>query len=286
MTNRIEQILAFVNDQPAHDDEHEEESDHDEQEEQDDETTSHVIAHTTNDTQPMQSVSSQSMHPVDDDKQYKSLMRKMNAAKNKSIYPVIIDGKVVNNESELLSLKDNVMSSRREYMKTMRANKIKNTKLKAESLQPIEDTDEYIEEDDALYKKRSIDGIRKNGNAYKVPKTSKKDTNKIYEHVSKDKAVLRALVTSKDDDDFNDITSKSIKDDNIRKIYEQHRDNDIVRDHTWTREDFLHYMERMMKNANEPKKITPKQPQLSLSRTHPLQQSTTRFGLNPLLFKQ
>ena len=197
--------------------------------------------------------------------------------------------KLIQSEEELNQWRIDLMKERRDFTKSQRNEKINNTKLKTSQLDPIDDPDEYIEDDNALYKRRSIDAIKKDGGVYKVPKTSRKDTDKIFKQVSKNKDTITKLIKSKDNDEFNSITRDNIKDEKTMRIFEQHRDNDLVVDRTWTKNDFINYMDKLRKGSESKSRIlsrpdTPSHPPNPQDLRRMESYRRLPAGLNPGLF--
>ena len=181
-----------------------------------------------------------------DERTYKSILRKANNVIKKNRYPAVVSvngaNTVFNSGDDLKSWLDNLKTEHREYNKNKLADKIKNYKhFNEEYAQDIND----IEEDGVIYKKGNIKAIMKDNKRYKVPSTNTKDRKQIYDKLKSNKKVLTDLVKSKDNDEFNDISLSNIDNDG-RELIEKHKDNTINNDKTWTRDEFIKMMTKLM----------------------------------------
>lgn len=181
-----------------------------------------------------------------DERTYKSMLRKANNVIKKNRYPAVVsvNGKntVFNSGDDLKSWLDNIKSEHREYNKNKLADKINNYKhFNEEYSQDIND----IEEDGIIYKKGNIKAVMKDNKRYKVPSTNTKDRKEIYNKLKSNKKVLTDLVKSKDNDEFNNISLSNIDNDG-RELIEKHKDNTINNDKTWTRDEFIKMMTKLM----------------------------------------
>lgn len=184
-----------------------------------------------------------------DDKTYKSILRKANNTIKKNQYPAVlsINGKnqVFTSDDDLKLFVNNLKTEHKENNKKRLNDKINNYKhFNEEYTQDIND----IEEDGIIYKKGNIKAITKDNKRYKVPSTSTKDRQQIYNKLKGNKKVLTDLVKSKDNEEFNDISISNIDNDG-KELIEKHKDNTINNDKTWTRDEFIKMMEQLMKKA-------------------------------------
>lgn len=184
-----------------------------------------------------------------DEKTYKSILRKANNTIKKNQYPAVlsINGKnqVFTSGDDLKLFVNNLKTEHKENNRKRLNDKINNYKhFNEEYTQDIND----IEEDGIIYKKGNIKAITKDNKRYKVPSTSTKDRQQIYNKLKGNKKVLTDLVKSKDNEEFNDISISNIDNDG-KELIEKHKDNTINNDKTWTRDEFIKMMEQLMKKA-------------------------------------
>lgn len=184
-----------------------------------------------------------------DEKTYKSILRKANNTIKKNQYPAVlsINGKnqVFTSDDDLKLFVNNLKTEHKENNRKRLNDKINNYKhFNEEYTQDIND----IEEDGIIYKKGNIKAITKDNKRYKVPSTSTKDRQQIYNKLKGNKKVLTDLVKSKDNEEFNDISISNIDNDG-KELIEKHKDNTINNDKTWTRDEFIKMMEQLMKKA-------------------------------------
>lgn len=182
-----------------------------------------------------------------DEKTYKSILRKANNTIKKNQYPAVIsiNGKnqVFTSGDDLKLFVNNLKTEHKENNRKKLNDKINNYKhFNEEYTQDIND----IEEDGIIYKKGNIKAIMKDNKRYKVPSTSTKDRQQIYNKLKGNKKVLTDLVKSKDNEEFNDISISNIDNDG-KELIEKHKDNTINNDKTWTRDEFIKMMEQLMK---------------------------------------
>lgn len=222
-----------------------------------------------------------------DDKTYKSILRKANNTIKKNQYPAVIsiNGKnqVFTSGDDLKLFVNNLKTEHKEYNRNRLNDKINNYKhFNEEYTQDIND----IEEDGIIYKKGNIKAITKDNKRYKVPSTSTKDRQQIYNKLKGNKKVLTDLVKSKDNEEFNDISISNIDNDG-KELIEKHKDNTINNDKTWTRDEFIKMMTQLMKKQEQQKQ--PTQPTMTDERfkntyLRPSKPATnTPGGLNPFL---
>lgn len=222
-----------------------------------------------------------------DEKTYKSILRKANNTIKKNQYPAVIsiNGKnqVFTSGDDLKLFVNNLKTEHKENNKKRLNDKINNYKhFNEEYTQDIND----IEEDGIIYKKGNIKAITKDNKRYKVPSTSTKDRQQIYNKLKGNKKVLTDLVKSKDNEEFNDISISNIDNDG-KELIEKHKDNTINNDKTWTRDEFIKMMEQLMKKQEQQKQTT-QQPITNekFRNTYlrpPKPTTITPGGLNPFL---
>lgn len=226
-----------------------------------------------------------------DEKTYKSILRKANNTIKKNQYPAVIsiNGKnqIFNSGDDLKLFINNIKTEHKENNRKRLNDKINNYKhFNEEYTQDIND----IEEDGIIYKKGNIKAITKDNKRYKVPSTSTKDRQQIYNKLKGNKKVLTDLVKSKDNDEFNDISISNIDNDG-KELIEKHKDNTINNDKTWTRDEFIKMMEQLMKKqeqgtAAEREKFMKQQELERFRNTYsrqPKPATNTPGGLNPFL---
>lgn len=220
-----------------------------------------------------------------DEKTYKSILRKANNTIKKNQYPAVIsiNGKnqVFTSGDDLKLFVNNIKTEHKENNRKRLNDKINNYKhFNEEYTQDIND----IEEDGIIYKKGNIKAITKDNKRYKVPSTSKKDREQIYNKLKRNKKVLADLVKSKDNDEFNDISISNIDNDG-KELIEKHKDNTINNDKTWTRDEFIKIMEQLMDKHEKPRKayISDEGFKNTYSRNTQAQRPMTPGGLNPFL---
>ena len=182
---------------------------------------------------------------------YSKMMKQIKKLQRSNDWPntIKINGKnkIINSLDELTQIEEQHKQQHKEQLKRERQERIKNTKLT--KLNKASDSD-TITDDDYIYKKpRDVYAIKKDGESLKVPKTSKKDTKKIYKAVSNDKETLKKLVKAKTQDEFNDITNDAIQDDELKETVYNHTHNDINDDRTWNQTTLIRLlMNEMNKN--------------------------------------
>jgi hypothetical protein len=208
---------------------------------------------------------------ITNDKVYKSVLRKITKIKT---YPAIVNNKVFNSSDELQAYRSGLLSSRKEHMKMMRKKNIEETKqfLKADNNNDI-DVDE-LEDDGVIYRRGPVKAVVVDNKKFKVPQTSPKDRMKLYNHIKQNKEALISLVKAENDDDFHNITNENL-DDEHRAIYDAHKNNKIQTDRTWTRAEFIKFMNKQMANVQSNAKIENNKKVIHQNIPH---------GLNPHLF--
>ena len=236
------------------------------------------------------SIETQETQPREyDEKTYKSILRKANNTIKKNQYPAVIsiNGKnqIFNSEDDLKLFVNNLKTEHKEYNKNKLNDKINKYKhFNEEYTQDIND----IEEDGIIYKKGNIKAITKDNKRYKVPSTSTKDRQQIYNKLKGNKKVLTDLVKSKDNEEFNDISLSNIDNDG-KELIEKHKDNTINNDKTWTRDEFIKMMTQLMKKQEQgretptTRRATIKDEWFKNTYSRPKPMTNTPGGLNPFL---
>lgn len=210
-----------------------------------------------------------------DDKQYKSMLRKLNNNIKKSRYPCVIEiggegnaNMMFNNESELKTYLNNLKDERRKYIKESKQKEINEYVSKnKKSLKRI-NAKEYIKNDDEIlsdseeqrkiYKKGPLKAIQHEEEIIEVPRTSKKDRKTLIKNIKKNPEQLKELVKTKDNNEFDNKTEEILRDnEEMQNIYNIHHNNPFNKDITWTRESFLKAMDDMI-YEHEQKKQAPK----------------------------
>lgn len=250
----IDRILNFINSEEEPETEQETETETtteeqetttEEQQEEPREETEEQTRETTKETKTRETQQPEGY----DEKTYKSILRKANNTIKKNQYPAVIsiNGKnqVFTSGDDLKLFVNNLKTEHKENNRKRLNDKINNYKhFNEEYTQDIND----IEEDGIIYKKGNIKAITKDNKRYKVPSTSTKDRQQIYNKLKGNKKVLTDLVKSKDNEEFNDISISNIDNDG-KELIEKHKDNTINNDKTWTRDEFIKMMEQLMKKA-------------------------------------
>lgn len=221
-----------------------------------------------------------------DEKQYKSMLRKINNNIKKSRYPCIIEiggegnaNMMFNNETEIKAYLNNLKEERRRVIKEAKQKEINEYVNKnKKSLKRI-NTKEYIKNDDELfsdseeaspdarnvvrqrkiYKKGPLKAIQHEEDFIEVPRTSKKDRTTLIKNIKKNPEQLKDLVRTKDNNEFDIKTEEILRDnEEMQNLYNIHHNNPFNKDITWTRESFLKAMDDMM-YEHEQKKQEAKQ---------------------------
>lgn len=199
-----------------------------------------------------------------DDKQYKSMLRKLNNNIKKSRYPCVIEiggegnaNMMFNNESELKTYLNNLKDERRKIIKESKQKEINEYVSKnKKSLKRI-NAKEYIKNDDEIlsdseetrkiYKKGPLKAIQHEEEIIEVPRTSKKDRKTLIKNIKKNPEQLKELVKTKDNNEFDNKTEEILRDnEEMQNIYNIHHNNPFNKDITWTRESFLKAMDDMI----------------------------------------
>lgn len=220
-----------------------------------------------------------------DDKMYNKLARQMK--KNK--YPMIFEGTVLNSEADAQMFKQQILASRRDYKRGLKQKKIQESQMNFEAMPTLNDDDfeDLYEEDGYVYKKsRYPYAVHKDGKKKLIPKTSVKDTKKIYQSIesTSGKEGIKHLVKAGSDEEFktrSDEVMNKVNDEDVRNSYYNHTHNDFADDKTWNQASFLKLMYAMMKENEELKSNAKKQ-----QAQQQTSQAPNPFRINPALMKK
>lgn len=215
-----------------------------------------------------------------DDKVYNKLARQLK--KNK--YPMLFEGQVFNSAADAQMFKQQILASRRDYKRDIKQKKIQESQMNFEAMPTLHDDDfeDLYEEDGYVYKKSKHPyAVHKDGKKKIIPKTSTKDTKKIYKSIESTagKEAIKHLVKADSDEEFktrSDEVINKVNDEDVRNSYYNHSHNDFADDRTWSQPSFLKLMYSMMKENEELKSNASKQKQ----------QQPNPFRLNPALIKK
>jgi len=235
-------------------------------------------------TAPEQTSAAIDLSIFNDDKVYNKLARQLK--KNK--YPMIFEGTVLNSEADAQMLKQQILASRRDYKRALKQKKIQESQMNFDAMPTLNDDDfeDLYEEDGYVYKKSKYPyAVHKDGKKKLIPKTSVKDTKKIYKSIesSAGKEAIKHLVKAESDEEFktrSDEVINKVNDEDVRNSYYNHVHNDFADDKTWNQASFLKLMYNMMKE-NEELKTNARQQQQRAQ-----QQQQNPFRLNPALMKK
>ena len=245
-----------------------------------------------------------------DEKQYKSMLRKLNNNIKKSRYPCVIeiggDGNanmMFSNETEIKAYLNNLKEERRRVIKEAKQKEINEYVNKnKKSLKRI-NTKEYIKNDDEIlsdteetrkiYKKGPLKAIQHEEEFIEVPRTSKKDRTTLIKNIKKKPEQLKDLVRTKDNNEFDIKTEEILRDnEEMKNLYNIHHNNPFNKDITWTRESFLKAMDDMM-YEHEQKKQEAKQRLRDDTEIRRVRQNNNIYndyvlasGINPDLMKR
>lgn len=280
MNQRVQDILAYLDDQQTSSPSSS--SSNDETPITTNETPMATTTKIPAPSAPTSDVNQIDLSIFNDDKMYNKLARQMK--KNK--YPMIFEGKVLNNEGEAQAFKASILASRRDYKRGLRQKKIQESQMNFEAMPTINDDEfeDLYEEDGYVYKKSKYPyAVHKDGKKKLIPKTSVKDTKKIYQSIEQTsgKEGIKHLVKAETDEEFRNRSDEAINkvdDTDVRNSYYNHTHNDFADDKTWNQASFLKLMYAMMKENEELKsKAAP---------TPVKQASTSAFRINPALLKK
>ena len=168
-----------------------------------------------------------------------------------------------------------------------RTNK-RNYKLNDDEILTSEDNEQRI------YKKGPLKAIQHEDDIIEIPRTNKKDRKKIYETVKQDKEALKELINSKTDEEFNIKTSETLKkfDENTNNIYNMHHNNPFNKDHTWTRNNFIQFLDEMINKEEELRQeahkrvIRENNQKQTIQENSPYNSYIINQGINPDLMKR
>ena len=297
----IDRILNFINSSEETEEQQQEEPRETEEQqatpstETEQETQEQVQQQEEQQEQPMKETERETTE-YNDEKTYKSILRKANNTIKKNQYPAVIsiNGKnqVFTSDDDLKLFVNNLKTEHKENNRKRLNDKINNYKhFNEEYTQDIND----IEEDGIIYKKGNIKAITKDNKRYKVPSTSTKDRQQIYNKLKGNKKVLTDLVKSKDNEEFNDISLSNIDNDG-KELIAKHKDNTINNDKTWTRDEFIKMMTQLMKKQETTERKQEEETRPKFKKAYfddsgfrntysrqPKQVPNTPGGLNPFL---
>lgn len=246
--------------------------------------------------------------PTIDDSQYKGIIRKINNNIRRNRYPCIIEiddkNMLFNNEDELRIYSNSIKDEHRQKTKEERQRNINNYIAKNKDTLKKTNKKDYKTYDDEIlttednttkiYKKGPLKAIQHEEDIIEIPKTSKKDRKKIYETIKQDKEVLKELKDSKTDDEFNIKTYEALKkaDIDTSNIYKMHHDNPFNKDYTWTRNNFIQFLDEMINKEEELRQEAHKrvmrenQQKQTIQENSPYNSYITSQGINPNLMKR
>ena len=245
-----------------------------------------------------------------DEKQYKSMLRKLNNNIKKSRYPCVIEiggvgnaNMMFNNETEIKAYLNNLKEDRRRVIKEAKQKEINEYVNKnKKSLKRI-NTKEYIKNDNEMlsdteetrkiYKKGPLKAIQHEEEFIEIPRTSKKDRKTLIKNIKKNPEQLKELVRTKDNNEFDIKTEEILRDnEEMKNLYNIHHNNPFNKDITWTRESFLKAMDDMM-YEHEQKKQEAKQRLREDTEIRRVRQTNNIYkdyvinsGINPDLMKR
>ena len=224
-----------------------------------------------------------------DDKMYNKLSRQMKKKK----FPMIFEGRVFNNEGEAQVFKQQVLASRRDYKRSLKQKKIQESQMNFDAMPTLNDDssefEDLYEEDGYVYKKSKVPyAVHKDGKKKLIPKTSAKDTKKIYKSIesTSGKEGIKHLVKAESEEDFrtrSDEAMNKVADDDVKNSYYNHMHNDFADDKTWNQASFLKLMYQMMKENEELKSNAMKRQQ-EIQQVH--KQIANPFRINPALMRK
>ena len=224
----------------------------------------------------------------ENDKGYKAFRNRLNRIKT---YPktLKIYGEeyiTIKSPEELATIKQTITNNKKLLNQQIRSEKLKNSKLNVSQLQDLEEDETTYRQNNYIYKQPQPIGIvDEEDKPKRLPKTNKKDRELIFSDISTNKENLKQLVQDKDN--FETLTEQYLSED-MKPIYKQHKDNDIIKDDTWTYDNFINIIDRMRSEAlhkqQQPTKATKRNQKV-------IQQDTeayglANYGLNPLLLQR
>ena len=223
----------------------------------------------------------------ENDKGYKSFRNRLNKV---NTYPKTLkvygeEYITIRSPEELASIKQTITSNKKLMNQQLRNDKLKNTQLYLDRLPDLDEDETTYRSDNYIYKQPLPIGVVDNDDKPKrLPRTSKKDRERIFADISTNKDNLKQLVQDKDN--FDTLTEQYLSED-MKPIYKQHKDNDIIKDDTWTYDNFINIIDRMRTEAlHKPKTKTTRQPSDCLPDQSIQYNGFRNYGLNPLLLKK
>ena len=240
--------------------------------------------------------------------QYKRIIRKINNNIKRNKYPCVIETEEQNiifqSSDELKQHLNKIKEDHRQRLKDERQKNINNyiTKNK-DSLRKTNkknyklNDDEFLThegDEERIYRKGPLKAIQHEDDIIEIPNTSKKDRKKIYETVKQDKEALKELINSKTDEEFNIKTYETLKkfDENASKIYMLHHENPFNKDRTWTRNNFIQFLDGMINKEEELRQeahkrvIRENQQKQTIQENSPYNSYIINQGINPHLMKR
>lgn len=229
------------------------------------------------------------LNAFNDDKMYNKFSRQMKKKK----FPMLFEGRVFNNEGEAQMFKQQVLASRRDFKRDLKQKKIKESQMNFDAMDSIhsssDEFEDLLEDDGYIYKKSKHPyAINKDEKKKLIPKTTKKDTKRIYKSIesASGKEGIKHLVKAESDEDFRSKSDEAINkvdDEDLRNSYYNHTHNDFADDRTWNQESFLKLIYSMMKGNDELKQVNTRQQQQQQQHQ---QQHSNSMRINPLLLKK
>lgn len=242
------------------------------------------------------------------EQQYKRILRQIKNNIKRNRYPCTIEYPDTNmifpSDDELKHEYNELVNEHRQRLKEERQKNInkyitknkdslrrtnkKNYNLNDDEILTTEDNEQRI------YKKGPLKAIQHEDDIIEIPRTSKKDRKKIYETVKQDKEALKELINSKTDEEFNIKTSETLKkfDENTNNIYNIHHDNPFNKDHTWTRNNFIQFLDEMINKEEELRQeahkrvIKENQQKQTIQENSPYNSYIINQGINPDLMRR
>ena len=297
--NNVDRILNFIDENENNTEAPQEQPQEQAQQEQ---TTA-----TTQEQPQEQPQQEQTTTITTDEKQYKGIIRRINTNIKRSRYPCIIEidnkNMLFNNEDELRTYYNNIKDEHRQRLKEEKQRKINNyinknkdSLRKTNKKNYILNDDEIITSEDnekKIYKKGPLKAIQTEDDFIEVPRTNKKDRKKIYETVKKDKEILKKLINSETNEDFDTNTAEALKNVvDVNNIYNIHHDNPFNNDQTWTRESFIKFMDEMINKEEELRQEARKNVKRDIAQKKAIQENSPynsyiiNQGINPDLMKR
>lgn len=246
-------------------------------------------------------------HPMTE-QQYKRILRQIKNNIKRNRYPCTIEypdtNTVFPSDDELKHEYDELVKEHRQRLKEERQKNINNyiTKNK-DSLRKTNKKNYILNDDEILttedneqriYKKGPLKAIQHEEDIIEIPRTNKKDRKKIYETVKQDKEALKELINSKTDEEFNIKTSETLKkfDENTYNVYNTHHDNPFNKDYTWTRNNFIQFLDEMINKEEELRQeahkrvIRENQQKQTIQDNSPYNSYIINQGINPDLMRR